>query len=118
MKRETFVPLRLRRGDRQQVAVTAAPAHDPTFLEALGRACYWQHLLDTGAMASGSAIARAEGLHQSVVNELLRLTLLAPELIAQWLDGRQPPRLTLLWFQRHRLPVEWAAQRVVFAPFE
>ena len=114
----TFVPLRLRRGDLQKVAVTAAPAHDPTFLEALGRACYWQHLLDTGMMPSGSAIARAEGLHQSVVNELLRLTLMAPDIIDRLMAGRQPRRLTLLWFQRNRLPVDWPAQRDVINRFE
>jgi hypothetical protein len=83
----------------------------------LGRAYYWQHLLDTGVMTSGSAIARAEGLHRSVVNELLRLTLLAPDLIEQLMAGRQPRRLTLMWFQRHRLPVEWSAQREIMGRF-
>ncbi len=49
-------------------------------------------------MASGSAIARAEGLDPSTVNELLRLTLLAPDIIEQLMAGRQPRRLTLMWF--------------------
>ena len=84
----------------------------------LARAFYWQHLLDTGAMASGSAIARAEKLHHSVVNELLRLTLLAPDIIEQMLAGRQPRRLTLMWFQRNRLAVDWQAQRRIIANFE
>lgn len=115
---ETFVPLSFQCRGARQLAATAAPAHDTTFLEGLGRACYWQHLLDTGAMASGSAIALAEGLHHSTVNELLRLTLLAPEIIEQLMAGRQPRRLTLMWFQRHRLPVDWNAQRAIVASFE
>jgi len=41
---------------------------------------FWQQLLDTGAMKSGSEVARAEGLHHSTLNELLRLTLLALDL--------------------------------------
>jgi len=81
-------------------------------------AAYWQYLTDTGMMTSGSAIARAEGLHHSVVNELLRLTLLAPHLIEQLMAGRQPRRLNLMWFQRNRLPVGWAAQREIMSRFE
>jgi hypothetical protein len=69
-------------------------------------------------MKSGSAIARAEGLHHSVVNELLRLTLLTPDIIEQLIAGKQPRRLTLMWFQRHRLPVDWPVQRNIIASFE
>ena len=87
-------------------------------LDGVARAFYWQHLLDTGAMQSGSAIARAEKLHHSVVNELLRLTLLAPDIIEQFMAGKQPRRLTLMWFQRNRLMVDWHAQRQLMASFE
>jgi hypothetical protein len=45
------------------------------------RAFYWQHLLDDGVVASGTDIAKREGLHPSTVNELLRLTLLEPALV-------------------------------------
>lgn len=89
-----------------------------TLLEGIARAFYWQHLLDTGTMPSGSAIARAEKLHHSVVNELLRLTLLAPDIIEQFMAGRQPRRLTLMWFQRNRLVLDWQAQRQFMASFE
>lgn len=115
---ETFVPLLLRRRGGQRVADGIRHVHDVTLLEALARALYWQHLLDTGAMASGSAIARAEKLHHSVVNELLRLTLLAPDIVEQFMAGAQPRRLTLVWFQRNRLPVHWQAQRQIMASFE
>ncbi|MCG9087001.1 hypothetical protein [Laribacter hongkongensis] len=70
---ETFVPLVLRRRGVQRVADDDRDVHDVTLIDGLARALYWQHLLDTGAMKSGSAIARAEKLHPSVVNELLRL---------------------------------------------
>jgi uncharacterized protein involved in propanediol utilization len=78
---ETFVPLTFRRRGVQRVATDERSVHDVTLLDGVARAFYWQHLLDTGAMQSGSAIARAEKLHHSVVNELLRLTLLAPDII-------------------------------------
>ncbi|MFN4204662.1 MAG: site-specific recombinase resolvase [Tabrizicola sp.] len=92
--------------------------HDVTLLDGVACAFYWQHLLDSGAMPSGSAIARAEGLHHSVVNELLRLTLLAPDIVEMLLAGRQPRRMSLIWFQRHPLPVDWVAQREIVRRFE
>jgi hypothetical protein len=93
-------------------------AHNVTLLEGLARAFYWQHLIDTGTMKSGSDIARAEKLHHSVVNELLRLTLLAPDIIERFMAGRQPRRMNLIWFQRNPLPIEWEAQRQVVKRFE
>ena len=115
---ETFVPFAYKRRGIQRLAQTATPAHDTTFLVGLGRAFYWQSLLETGVMKSGSAIARAEGLHPSTVNELLRLTLLAPDIIEQLMAGRQPRRLTLMWFQRNPLPLDWQAQRDIITNFD
>lgn len=115
---ETFVPLVLRRRGVQRVADDDRDVHDVTLIDGLARAFYWQHLLDTGAMKSGSAIARAEKLHPSVINELLRLTLLAPDIIERMMAGKQPRLLTLMWFQRNRLPVDWQAQRELMASFE
>lgn len=118
---ETFVPLTLRRrGVRRlvQPQAEARETHDSTLIEGLARAFHWQRLLDSGAMPSGSAIARAEGLHHSVVNELLRLTLLAPDIVEMLMAGRQPRRLSLIWFQRNPLPVDWEAQRTIVQRFE
>ena len=78
---ESFVPLTFSRRGVQRLATTNAVAHDTTFLVGLARAFYWKSLLDTGAMKSGSEIAKNEGLHHSCVNELMRLTLLAPDII-------------------------------------
>ena len=87
---ETFVPLVFKRRGIRRLADTGAVAHDPMIIEAVARAFHWQHLLDAGEFESGAAIARAEGLHPSTVNELLRLTLLAPDIVEQLLAGRQP----------------------------
>jgi hypothetical protein len=114
----TFVPLTLKRRGVQRVVQAPTGSHDVTLLEGMARAFYWQSLIDSGAMPSGSDIARAEAVHHSVVNELLRMTLLAPDLVEQFLEGRQPRRLTLMWFQRNSLPVDWAAQRALVASFE
>lgn len=115
------MPLKLRRRGVRQV-MQAPPelrkVHDSTLVEGVARAFFWQSLLENGAMPSGSAIARAEGLHHSTVNELLRLTLLAPDIVEMLLAGRQPRRMSLLWFQRNPLPVDWQAQREIVQRLE
>ena len=115
---ETFVPLTFRRRGVQRVVTNERSVHDVTLIEGLARAFYWQHLLDTGSMQSGSAIARAENLNYTVVNEMLRLTLLAPDIVELLMAGRQPRRMTLIWFQRNPLPVDWEAQRQIVKRFE
>lgn len=114
---ETFVPLQFNRRGVRRLASTDMPVHDITFLEGLGRAFYWQKLIDEGKAKSGSDIARREGLHNSTVNELLRLPLLAPDIIEMLMAGKQPRTLMLMWFQRNCLPVDWQAQRDIIAQF-
>ena len=115
---ETFVPLRFRRRGVRRVASDERSVHDVTLIDGLARAFYWQHLLDIGAMQSGSAIARAEKLHSSVVTELMRLTLLAPDIIEMLMSGQQPRRMSLIWFQRNPLPVDWSKQHQIVQSFE
>lgn len=115
---ESFVPLIYKRRGVQRLTETAAPAQDTTFLEGLSRAFYWRHLLDTGVMKSGSEISRTEGFHHWTVNELLRLTLLAPDIIELLMAGQQPRRLTMMWFQRNPLPLDSKAQCEIIECFE
>ena len=117
-KMETFLPLQFRRRGAQRVIVDDRYVHDVKLLEGVARAFYWQHLLDTGVMKSGSDIARAEGLHPSVPNELMRLTLLAPDIIEKLMMGRQPRRMNLIWFRSNSLPVDWSEQRKIVQRFE
>jgi hypothetical protein len=69
-------------------------------------------------VASGSEIAKREGLHHSTVNEMLRLTLLEPAIIQSILAGQQRRCMGLLWFQRNPLPTDWVPQREMIAAFE
>jgi hypothetical protein len=78
--------------------------------QGLARAHYWQRLLDSGEVRSGSEIAKLEELDPSTVNELLRLTLLDPSLVMDILEGRQPPGVNMMWFTRNALPDLWQEQ--------
>lgn len=68
---ETFVPLTFRCRGARRVAADERHVHDVTLLEGVARGFYWQHLVDTGVMKSGSDIARAEGLH-AVLEKVMR----------------------------------------------
>ena len=47
-------------------------------------------MLDTGAYATLEDLARAKGVAPSYLSRVLRLTLLAPDIVEAILDGRQP----------------------------
>ncbi len=56
------------------------------------------------------ALGRAEEINHSYVSRILRLTLLAPDIVEAILDGRQPPALTLARLMKP-FPAEWKEQR-------
>ena len=122
-KLTTFIPMRIKRHGGRKVVIPAAagdkmPEHDAPILTALSRAFHWQRLIDEGIVSSGSDIARREGLHQTTMNELLRLTLLSPTLVRSILDGRQPKTLSLLWLKNNLPPSDWGEQHALFDAFD
>ena len=82
---------------------------DPALLKALARAFRYQRLLDEGRYASISEMATAERIERGYLGTLLRLTLLAPELVEAILDGRQPQAITLPHLLKP-FPLKWSLQ--------
>jgi hypothetical protein len=113
----TFVPLNLKRRAGRLITNTGAPAHDVNILNVVARGFFWQDLLDTGVYASGSDIAKVEGVTPSTVNRLVRMGLLAPDLIEELMAGAQPRGLTAHWLIRNRIPSLWSDQRELFEQF-
>jgi hypothetical protein len=122
-KLTTVIPVRIKRaGGRRWMIPVAGQVeggaekakHEAPILTALSRAFHWQRLLDEGRVASGSEIARREGLHPTTVNELLRLTLLSPTLVKGLLAGRQPRTLSLIWLKNNEVPASWDDQAALF----
>ena len=66
-------------------------------------------MLDDGVYASLTELAAAEKINLSFVVRLLRLTLLAPDIVEAILVGRQPEALTLPALLKP-FPVEWQEQ--------
>lgn len=91
-------------------AITARGKVDSVLAKALARAFQWQKLLDNRTYSSIKELAAKENVDQSYVGDVLRLTLLAPDIIEMILDGRQP--LGIQFEQlRGSLPSQWGQQR-------
>jgi len=120
----TFVPLTIKRRHSSKLIVPpvgttlpkAATSFDLPLLRTLGKAFYWQRMIDTGEMANASELARHFKLETGWVCEVLRMSRLAPDIIRAVLDGRQPRHLNLhaLRGRQAEIPLEWDAQRRLF----
>ena len=128
---ETFVPWTLvKRGIKKQVITpfdapqqflseatrereARAAAQDTSLMRALGLAHHWQRLLDEQRAASVAEIARDEGMDVTQVRRLLRLALLAPEVLERLTES---PEAVLEHVMRRPRPNGWSDQMRVLAP--
>ena len=88
---------------------------DNTMVKALARAFRWRKLLEDGVYSGIEDLARAEKINTSYVSRILRLTLLAPDIVEMILDGRQPTWVTLNNLVKP-FPIEWELQQAKFGP--
>lgn len=113
------VPFRVvKRGGRKEVQLPdGAPAQrktDNTLIKALARAFRWKRMLESGDFTTINDLAEREGIAPSYMTRVLRLTLLAPDIVEAILDGRQGPEVTLGRLLKG-FPVEWKGQRLRFS---
>jgi hypothetical protein len=88
------------------------PRVDNTMVKAIARAHRWKRLMESGRFASVTELAEAEKINQSYLCRVLRLTLLAPDIVEAILDGRQSAGLQMDALLKP-LPLDWAAQRAM-----
>jgi hypothetical protein len=91
------------------IASSGSSAAGTTLVKALARAFRWRRMMETGRFATINELAAAEKINSSYVSRLLRLTLLAPDIVEAILDGRQPEEMTLPGLMEP-FPVEWRQQ--------
>jgi hypothetical protein len=63
--------------------------------KAIARAFRWREMLENGTHATIAEIAAAEKINETYVGRVLRLTLLAPDIVEAILNGRQPAEMAL-----------------------
>jgi hypothetical protein len=83
---------------------------DVTLIKAVARAFRWRRMLESGHFATVLELAAAEKINASYVSRVLRLTLLAPDVVEAILDGRQPEGMTLPKLM-DGVAVAWGPQR-------
>lgn len=115
------VPFRIvKRGGRKEMQLpegaTLSRRTDDTLVKALARAIRWKRMLETGEFATIVELAERERIAPSYMTRVLRLTLLAPEIVKAILDGKQRPEVTL-GRMSEPFPVEWSHQ-VAHFPFD
>ena len=108
------VPFRLvKRGGRKEMQLPDGASSqrkmDNTLLKALARAFRWKRMLDSEEFTTIAELAEHEGIAPSYLTRVLRLTLLAPDIVEAILDGKQGQEMTL---SRMLEPFaeEWAEQ--------
>ena len=89
-------------------------AQNTPLIRALGLAHYWQRLLDEGKFRSITDIAAAEGIDVTQARRLLRLTLLAPAVVANLL-ANPDVAVNLESVLRRVMPLDWQDQGAVLA---
>ena len=78
-------------------------------VKAIARAYWWRRLIESGEYASVTELAAAEKINQSYVCRILRLTLLAPEIMKAILAGRHRGKMDLAMLMQP-FPVDWREQ--------
>ena len=129
--RVTFVPLSIKRRHRRTLLIAppasleedgasagpqSAASFDLPLIRTLGKAFYWQKLLDSGEVPTITALAQQLNLEPGWVAEVLRMTRLAPDIVQAVLKGMQPRHLNLhaLRGRQATVPLDWQEQRQTF----
>src|SRR5882724_12079192 len=109
------VVFRQRAGRKQIIGPSGSPPwlHAPrvdTALKTIVRAYRWREMLESGKYACAADLAKAEKVNASYLSRILRLTLLAPEIVEAITSGQQPSTLQVDDLLKP-LPARWQQQK-------
>ena len=124
-QRVTMIPLKIQRKQNRKLLTPPSGTMsnvmsggvDIPMIKTLGKAFYWQRLLEDGKYATARDLARAFNLEPGWVAEVLRMNSLAPDIVEAILEGVQPRHLNLQTIRgRHEpLPRDWEEQKKMLA---
>ena len=111
------VPFRVvRRGGRKEMQLPESAIQqrktDSALVKALARAFRWKRILESDDFTTIAELAEREGIAPSYMTRVLRLTLLAPDIVEAILDGKQGPEVTLARMLEP-FPVVWSGQNAL-----
>ena len=118
----THVPMNFRRRGGKSVMVMPDGSRavqrrevtiDNSMIKVIARGFRWQRMLEDGDYTTLGDLAKAENLNPTYVSRLVRLALLAPDIVEAIMVGLQPAHLTMKDLM-DPFPAEWAKQRAYF----
>ena len=119
-QRVTLVPLTIKHRQNRKLLIPPAPdatgaagGFDAPMIKTLGKAFYWKRLIEEGVYSTTADLARALKVETGWAAEVLRMTMLAPDIVEAIFEGRQPRHLNLhtLRGRQDLLPRDWGEQR-------
>lgn len=112
---EITAPFQLRkRGVETKLIFADAPGErDEVLIKNIAKAHEWYQQIKAGKTLSGNAAASDTSNH--CVQQMIELAFLAPNILKDVIDGKQPSGFTSNWFRRHGLPISWQDQSDLFA---
>jgi len=105
--------LRKRGVETKLVFAEASGGVDEALIRNIAKAYLWFEQIKAGRTLS--EIAKAEGTTNGRIYQLIDLAFLAPDIIRDVLDGKQPLGFTSDWCVRHAMPGNWTDQRALIA---
>jgi DNA invertase Pin-like site-specific DNA recombinase len=108
-------PFQLRkRGVETKIILADAPAGiDETLIRNIAKAHTWFERIKAGE--TFTEIAAAESMHKNRIQQMIGLAFLAPDIVRDVLNGKQPVGFTSDWCKSNMLPADWHDQRLVLA---
>lgn len=88
--------------------------YDYNLINAIVKAYKLQKKLDKNPKMTIAELATKEGLTKGYIGRLLRLNLLAPDIVEAILFGKQPRELKLQDLLRNEIPYIWVEQKEKF----
>jgi len=103
----------VKRGGRKEIQLpdgaSSRSKMDNTLIKALARAFRWKRMLESGEFMTIAELAKHERIALSYMTRVLRLTLLAPDIVDAILEERQENGMTLAALLES-FPTEWNKQ--------
>lgn len=84
-----------------------------TIVKALAQAFHWKEMIDRGECHSSRQLAIKLKVNESYLARIIRLSLLAPDIVEALLDGNQPEKLKLTDLLEP-MPYLWSEQRIKY----
>ena len=113
LKRTAPFQLRKRGVETKMILADTPAGIDDTLIRNIAKAHAWFEQIKAGE--TFTEIAAAESMHKNRIQQMIGLAFLAPDIVRDVLNGRQPVGFTSDWCKSNTLPADWSDQRRVLA---